>query len=104
MFGFVSGGLSTTSTAAKDAGFNAIANAFNGLSSIYMEFPKGNDDVLAVKRVTITAPGQTQTIQFRSNAEDATYDVTFKHVLDLQTVRVVGRHYPHSLLVVCRLF
>jgi hypothetical protein len=44
-----------------------------------MEFPMGDDDQLGVKRVTITKAGQSQTVRFRSNVEDATYDVTFKH-------------------------
>jgi hypothetical protein len=81
MLGMVSGGINTTTPTAKTAGFTAIRNALNGLASIYMEFPKGDDDVLDVQRVTITAPGQTQTVRFRSpsHLEDATYDVTFKH-------------------------
>ena len=81
MLGMVSGGINTSSSAGRAAGFTAIRNALNGLASIYMEFPKGDDDVIDVKRVTITAPGETQTVRFRSpsNLEDATYDVTFKH-------------------------
>jgi hypothetical protein len=79
MLGLVAGGIPTGSESAKSSGFVAIRNAMNGLASIYMAFPKGNDDVIAVKRVTITKKGESQTIKFRSNAEDATYDVTFKH-------------------------
>jgi hypothetical protein len=44
-----------------------------------MEFPMGDDDQLGVKRVTITKAGQSETIRYRSNAEDATDDVTFEH-------------------------
>jgi len=80
MLGLVAGGLPTGSPSAKASGFTGIQNALNGLASLYMEFPKGDDDVISVKRVTITNPGQAQTIRFRSDTEDATYDVTFKHV------------------------
>jgi len=80
MLSLVTGGISTGTEAAKSAGFAGIQNALNGLASIYMSFPKGNDDVIDVKRITITQPGQFQTIRFRSpsDKEDATYDVTFK--------------------------
>jgi hypothetical protein len=78
MLSFVNAGQSTSSANAKAAGFNAVKNTMMGLASIYMEFPKGNDDVIRVKRVTIVTPGQSQLIRFRSDAEDATYDVTFK--------------------------
>jgi hypothetical protein len=79
MLGLDAGGIATDTAAARNAGFAAIRNALNGLSSIYMEFPKGDDDVIDVERVTIAQPGQSQTIRFRSpsNKEDATYDVTF---------------------------
>ena len=79
MLGMVAGGIATGTDAAKNTGFAGIRNALNGLASLYMEFPKGDDDVIDVERVTITNTGQSQTIRFRSNAEDATYDVTFKH-------------------------
>jgi hypothetical protein len=81
MLGMVAGGIPTGTEAAKTTGFAGIRNALNGLASIYMEFPKGDDDVIDVERVTITQPGQAQTVRFRSpsNKEDATYDVTFKH-------------------------
>lgn len=81
MLGMATGGIPTGTEAAKNSGFAGIRNAFNGLASLYMEFPKGDDDVIDVKRVTITSPGQSQTIRFRSpsDKEDATYDVTFKH-------------------------
>lgn len=79
MLGMVAGGIPTGTPAAKNAGFTGIRNALNGLSSLYMEFPKGNDDVIAVQRVTINQVGQSQTIRFRSVQEDTTYDVTFKH-------------------------
>ncbi len=79
MLGMVAGGIATGTAAARNTGFAGIRTALNGLASIYMEFPKGDDDVIDVQRVTITNPGQSQTIRFRSNSEDATYDVTFKH-------------------------
>jgi hypothetical protein len=79
MLSMVAGNIPTGTEAAKSAGFAGIRNALNQLASIFMEFPKGDDDVIAVQRVTITQPGQSQTIQFRSDKEDATYDVTFKH-------------------------
>lgn len=81
MLGLTQSGVNTSSAEGRAAGFTAIRNALNGLSSIYMEFPKGDDDVIDVQRITITAPGQTQTVRFRSpsHLEDATYDVTFKH-------------------------
>ena len=78
MLGLVAGGLPTGSESAKSSAFTGMKNALNGLASLYMNFPKGNDDVLAVKRVTVTSPGSSQKIRFRSVAEDATYDVTFK--------------------------
>jgi hypothetical protein len=80
MLARVAGGLPTSTEAGRAAGFAEIRSAMQGLASLYMEFPKGDDDVLGVKRVTITAAGSTQMIRFRSNAEDATYDVTFKQV------------------------
>lgn len=81
MLGMVTGGVSTGTETAKGSGFAGIKNALNGLASLYMEFPKGDDDVIDVKRVTITNPGQSQTLRFRSpsHKEDATYDVTFRH-------------------------
>jgi len=81
MLGFALGNLPTGTNAAKDAGFAAIRNTLNGLADQHMGFPFGDDDVIDVKRVTITQPGQSQTIMFRSpsNQEDATYHVTFKH-------------------------
>lgn len=79
MLGVAAGGASTGTTAAKDAGFTGIRSALNGLASLYMEFPKGNDDVIQVQRVTISQPGQSQTINFRSVDQGASYDVTFKH-------------------------
>ena len=81
MLGMVAGGIPTGTAAAKDTGFTGIRTALNGLASLYMEFPKGDDDVIDVERVTISQIGQSQTIRFRSpsNQEDATYDVTFKH-------------------------
>ena len=78
MLSLIAGGLSTGSATAKDSGFVGIRNALNGLASIYMNFPKGDDDVLAVKRVTIVSAGTSQTLRFRSVNEDATYDITFK--------------------------
>jgi hypothetical protein len=80
MLGFAAAGQSTSSAAAKAAGFNAVRDTMLGLASIYMEFPKGDDDVIRVRRVTIVTPGQSQKLRFRSDAEDATYDVTFKQV------------------------
>lgn len=80
MLSMVAGGIPTNTEAARNSGFTGIKNAFNGLASIYMEFPKGNDDIIDIRRVTITNPGQSQTLRFHSEDEDATYDVTFKHV------------------------
>lgn len=82
MLGMVAGGINPGTESAKQSGFTGMRSALNGLASLYMEFPKGDDDVLDVKRVTITNPGQSQTIRFSSPAsqEDARYDVTFKHV------------------------
>jgi hypothetical protein len=65
--------------AAKVAGFKIIQSTFDELEGVLMELPKGDDDKLDIKRVTITKPGQSQTIQFHSKAEGATYNVTFKH-------------------------
>jgi hypothetical protein len=79
MLSVLTGGGSPGSEQSKTNGYAKIQNALNGLSSIYMEFPKGDDDSLGVKRVTITKAGQSQTVRYRSNAEDATYDVAFKH-------------------------
>jgi hypothetical protein len=78
MLSMVAQGIPTGTETAKSAGFAGIRDALNGLASIFMEFPKGDDDVIDVERVTITQSGQSQTIRFRSNKEDATYDVTFK--------------------------
>jgi hypothetical protein len=80
MFGFAVGGQSTTSETVKNAGFTAVKNVMHGLASLYMAFPKGNDDVIKVKRVSIVSPGSSETVRFRSDEEDATYDVTFKQV------------------------
>lgn len=78
MLGILASGRPTNAEPAKAAGFASIRTTLNGLTAVYTEFPKGNDDVLDIKRVTITAAGQSQTIRFRSGPEDATYDVTFK--------------------------
>jgi hypothetical protein len=80
MLSFASSGQSTNSETAKLAGYNAVKKAMLGLASLYMEIPNGDDDVIRVRRVTIVSPGQSQTLRFRSDAEDATYDVTFKQV------------------------
>ena len=64
----------------KDAAAKAIANTMNGLASIYMSFPKGDDDVIdSPKRLKIS-PGQTPVLHFVSppSKEDAHYDITFK--------------------------
>jgi hypothetical protein len=78
MLSVVVAGQPTGSDGAKASGFAGIENTLNGLASLYMDFPKGNDDKIKIKRVTITKPGQAQTLRFRSDSEDATYDVTFK--------------------------
>ena len=80
MLARVAGGLPTSTEAGRAAGFVGVESAMQGLASLYMEFPKGNDDVLGVKRVTITAKGSSQLVRFRSGVEDATYDVRFKQV------------------------
>ena len=79
MLARVAGGLPTNSAAGRSEGFIAIKDTLNGLAALYMELPFGDDDVLNTKRVTINQPGQSQVIRFRSDAEDATYDVFFKH-------------------------
>jgi hypothetical protein len=80
MLSMVAGGIPTGTEASRSAAFAGIRSALNGLASIYMSFPKGNDDVIDVRRVTITQSGQSQMIRFRSpsDKEDATYRVTFK--------------------------
>jgi hypothetical protein len=69
----------TGTDAAKADGYEAVRQALLALGSVYMEFPFGDDDQLGIKRVRITKSGQAETIRFRSNAEDATYDIRFKH-------------------------
>jgi len=78
MLSLVASGQSTSSESAKSSAFTGMKNALNGLASLYMDFPKGNDDVIKVRRVTIAASGSSQILRFRSDEEDATYDVTFK--------------------------
>ena len=78
MMSFATADLETTSQKAKDAGFEGIKNAMKGLASVYMEFPFGDDDVIAVKRVNVLKKGESETIRFASKAENARYDVTFK--------------------------
>jgi hypothetical protein len=80
----IAGGMSPGSVAAKNEGFAEIKKSLNSLASLYMApIPFfGDDDVIGVQRVTITKPGQKETLRFRSNAEDATYDVTFRHTTD----------------------
>lgn len=80
MLSFAVAGQPTNSATAKTAGFNAVKTAMTGLASLYMSFPKGDDDLIRVRRVNIVSPGQTETLRFRSDAEDATYDVTFKQI------------------------
>lgn len=81
MLSHVVAGTPTNSSVAKNAGFAGIKNTLNGLASIYMEFPKGDDDVIDVKRVTISTVGQKEEIEFfsPSSEEDARYKVVFKH-------------------------
>jgi len=80
MLGLAVAGQQTTSENAKLAGYLAVKNTMKGLVSISMEFPKGNDDLISVRRVHIVTPGQSEKLRFRSDEEDATYDVTFKQV------------------------
>jgi hypothetical protein len=79
MLARVAGGLPTSTESGRASGFIGVESAMQGLA-LYMEFPKGNDDVLGVKRVTITAKGSSRLVRFRSSVEDATYDVRFKQV------------------------
>ncbi len=79
MLGMVAGSIDTNTESAKETGFTAIQNALYGLASDDMSPPKGDDDVIDIKRVTISQFGQSQTISFRSfSDQDTTYDVTFK--------------------------
>ena len=76
-------GIPTNNTAVKSLGFSRIRDALLELASEWADWAPGStDDVIQVKRVTITSSGQSQTLRFRSEDEDATYDVTFKQTND----------------------
>ena len=55
----------------------AIKTTMSGLASVFMEFPKGNDDVIEVGRI-IAAPGVPTTRHFKGDGAD--YEITFKVV------------------------
>jgi hypothetical protein len=57
------------------AAAQAVIDTMNGLASIFMEFPKGNDDVLGVQRV-IAAPGVPGVNLFKGDG--GIYAVWFK--------------------------
>src|SRR5262245_55938891 len=50
MLSLVSAGLATGSNSAKASGYAGIKNALHGLASLYMNFPKGDDDLIRVRR------------------------------------------------------
>lgn len=66
--------------AQRQAAAAGIVDVMEGLASIYMSFPKGNDDILGrPQRIPIKA-GQPVTIDYVSPPakEDARYRITFK--------------------------
>lgn len=76
MLTLLGGGPGPATEAQKQTAATAIRSALQGLSSIYMELPKGNDDLIgAPKRVKI-APGQQPVIDFIGDGGH--YKVRFK--------------------------
>jgi hypothetical protein len=54
MFALLAGGAGPATEAQRAAAGQAMVNAMQGLASLYMEFPKGNDDLIdAPKRVKV---------------------------------------------------
>jgi len=80
MLSQLSSGNWPPSEAQKNAAAQAIGNTMNGLASIYMSFPKGDDDIIdSPKRLKISS-GEKPVLHFVSppSKEDAHYDITFK--------------------------
>ena len=68
--------------AQKGAAAAQIATAMSGLSSLYMSFPLGNDDMIDHPKRLKIEPGEKPTLHFisPSSQEDAHYDIRFKIV------------------------
>jgi len=76
MLSLLGGGPGPASEAMRAVAAQSIVNTMLGLSSIYMNFPKGNDDLIDVpKRIRIT-PGQLVKEEFYGDGGH--YRIAFK--------------------------
>lgn len=55
-----------------------VGQTMLGLASLYMEFPKGNDDVIGKPQQVVISPGQTPTLHFKGDG--GYYRIRFKIV------------------------
>jgi hypothetical protein len=78
MFSVVAAGGNPSAEAERQAAAAKIKTAMNGLASIYMNFPKGNDDSLGIARINI-APGQIVYQDYWDADFDGHYRFKFKN-------------------------
>ena len=64
MLTLLGGGPGPATEAQKQVAADAIKSVMQGLSSLYMEFPKGNDDIVGAPKRLKISPGQLPTIDF----------------------------------------
>src|SRR5262245_22101024 len=64
MLSLLGGGSGPASEAVRAVAAQAIINAMLGLASLYMNFPKGNDDLIDVPKRVRIAPGQVLKLEF----------------------------------------
>jgi hypothetical protein len=77
MLAMLGGRPGPATEAQRASAFQGLSSTMEGLASIYMEFPTGNDDLIgAPKRVKI-APGQLVNIDFKG-VDGGHYQVRFK--------------------------
>ncbi|MBI5903803.1 MAG: hypothetical protein HZB84_10025 [Deltaproteobacteria bacterium] len=60
----------------KASAAQGIANTMMGLSSIYMEFPKGNDDIIGAPKQIVIQEGQKPVVEFKGDGGH--YKIRFK--------------------------
>ena len=77
MLSLLAGGAGPASDNQRTAAANAISGTMSGLASIYMEFPKGNDDPLGGPQRINLKPGHVQSYLF-ATGDDGLYMVNFK--------------------------
>jgi len=76
MFSLLGANPAPASESQRAVAAQTIVNAMLGLASIYMEFPKGNDDVIDVPKRVRIAPGQLVKHEFYGDGGH--YRIAFK--------------------------